>query len=386
MRIVINAQLDPKVSGGIAQVLVGLAHGLGKLSGAEEYLFVCSAASASWLRPHLGGNCRIEVDRGSGLPSPRRGARRSDGFFESFDPDVIHFPYQAYTVTDVPAVFNPHDLQHVYFPEFFEGEECERREALYAEACGHARAVVVASRFVKQDVVSRYGVAADNVHVISWGPPTQAYARSDAAQVQAVRAKFRLPEMFAIYPAQLWPHKNHKRLLESLAWLRDHESLRVPLVCTGADTKYRRQIEQAMIALGLSGQVWLVGRVDEAELMALYSMARMMVVPTLFEAISFPILEAFAEGIPVACSDIGALPEQVGDAALLFDPLVIGAMASSIGRMYRDGDLREALVRRGACRLSSFTWEATARCYRDLYRKVAALGVHDSNELAPVVS
>ena len=74
MKVVINAQLDPVRSGGIAQVIMGLAHGLGRLNGSEEYLFVCSPDSAEWLSPYLGENSRIAVNK-LRTPSPVFGVR-----------------------------------------------------------------------------------------------------------------------------------------------------------------------------------------------------------------------------------------------------------------------------------------------------------------------
>ena len=128
MRIVINAQLDPKRSGGIAQVILGLAHSLGKLEGPEEYVFVCSPESASWLKSYTGPNSRIEINSRRAAP-PANGARESDGFWESFSPSVLHFPYQSYTRTEIPSIFNPHDLQHVHLPQMFSKDERARREA-----------------------------------------------------------------------------------------------------------------------------------------------------------------------------------------------------------------------------------------------------------------
>jgi glycosyltransferase involved in cell wall biosynthesis/predicted O-methyltransferase YrrM len=370
LRVVINAQLNPARSGGIAQVLVGLAHSLGRLDGREEYVFVCSPASAPWLKDFIGENSRIEVNEKQS-PAPARGVRVSDGFWESFAPDVVHFPYQSYTEVDVPTVFNPHDLQHVHLPEFFSDEERARRERLYGEACRRASAVATASRFVKEDIVRQYGVDADKVKVIWWGSPTTAYDPPTDEQIAAALHRYDLPRDFAIYPAQTWPHKNHATLLKALSLLRDRCGVRVPLVCTGSKTDHWTELTQQVSKLRLDDQVWFVGRVEESELMALYHAARMMLVPTLFEAMSFPVFEAFAEGLPVACSNVTALPEQVGHGAVTFNPREPEKMASIILRIHRDESLRRTLIEQGRVRLKHFSWTETARRYRALYRRVA---------------
>jgi glycosyltransferase involved in cell wall biosynthesis len=117
--------------------------------------------------------------------------------------------------------------------------------------------------------------------------------------------------------------------------------------------------------------VRFLGRVDERDLLALYRRARLVVVPTLFEAVSFPIYEAFAERVPVACSNVTSLPEQVGDAAIVFDPYSTRAIADAIQRVCSENQLRERLVSRGAARVAGLSWDRTAEAYRTIYEMVA---------------
>ncbi len=370
MRVVINAQLDPVRSGGIAQVLLGLAHGLGSLDAPEEYLFVCSPDSAAWLDPHLSKNQCIAVNT-KRTPAPPSGPRTSDGFWESFEPDVLHFPYQSYTVTSVPSVFNPHDLQHVHLPEFFSKEEYARRDALYAAACDHAHAVVVASEFVRRDLIQHYHVSSRKVHVVEWGAPTATLARPDDRAVDETLRRLDLNRDYVFYPAQTWPHKNHARLIEAMALLRQHEGVGVALVCSGTQTEHFSTLKKLVRSLDLENNVHFVGRVADSDVRALYAGARMVVVPTLFEAVSFPVYEAFAECVPVACSHVTSLPDQAGDAALLFDPYDVRSIASAIARVCCDTALRRKLVERGSARLARLTWKRTAEQYLAIYRACA---------------
>jgi glycosyltransferase involved in cell wall biosynthesis len=94
--------------------------------------------------------------------------------------------------------------------------------------------VVVASRWIKDDIVRKYGIAPPKVQIIPWGAPSQAYAEPSAEDLQAVRTKYQLEQPFAIYPAVTWPHKNHLRLFEALAYLRDQRGLIIRLVATGS--------------------------------------------------------------------------------------------------------------------------------------------------------
>jgi len=406
LTIAINAQiLSGGGSGGVEQVIIGLVHALGKLeNGDEEYVIIGPWQDTEWLRPYIGPNERIV--RGPRIlqhplirvlrllrPIARRvyNSRRlyslsghflgldriwarmpiSDGFYESLGCDVVHFPYQRFVVCALPVIYNPHDLQHLYYPQFFAPLEIAWREKVYSAGSHLAHTVVVASQWVKQDIVQHYHVNPDKIQIIPWAPPTQAYPEPKADTLDAVRKNYRLSNPFALYPSMAWAHKNHIRLLEALALLRDRDSLKVHLVCTGHQGEFWPQIRKRLWALGLQDQVKFLGMVASEDLRALYRLAQFVVIPTLFEAASGPLFEAWQDGTPVACSRVTSLPEQAGDAALLFDPFSVGAIAEAIAQMATDLKLREDLRQRGARRLQDFSWERTAKAYRAVYRRAA---------------
>ncbi|MCA1615557.1 MAG: glycosyltransferase family 4 protein [Acidobacteria bacterium] len=418
LRVAINAQIRPGGgAGGIETVLYALA-ALGRLDdGPEEYVFVGPHDEPDWLRTSLDGTRRCVVVRGPSKPprvkpapapleplkralgplrpaayelkqrvlSRLRGAAdgvpASDGFYEGLECDVIHFPFQDFVRCALPSVYNPHDLQHLHFPQFFTRDEIRRRESVYPAACRAAHTVVAASRFVKEDVVSRYRIPAAKVQVIPWAPPpADASTDEPGAAARALRERYGLDGgTFALYPAMTWEHKNHLRLLEALALLRDRDGVRVSLVCTGHQNDFWPRIERGLDELGLREQVKFLGVVPRAELSALYRAARFVILPTLFEAASAPLFEAWQHGAAVACSSVTSLPEQARDAALFFDPLSVESVAGAAARMAADAGLREDLRRRGRERLRDFSLERTAKAYRAVYRRAAgrALGEED---------
>ena len=409
MRVAINAQFLPNSGmGGVESAVSGLIHALGRLDdGPEEYAVVGPWPDPEWLASYVGPNQLIvrgpaprhhTLRRSFGrvlgplLPAVRRlrdrsmrtttgrSIPRSDGFYEGLGCNVVHFPYQKFAVCALPMIYNPHDLQHLHYPEFFPPAVIAWRETTYSAGCRLAHTVVVAAQCVRQDIAQHYRVDARKIQVIPWSAPTQAHAAPTLATLTDVRRKYRLEKCFALYPAVTWPHKNHLRLLEAMALLRGRADQRIHLVCTGHQSDFWPQIQRRHRTLGLQDQVRFLGSVGPDELRALYRLAQFVVMPSLFEGAGLPLFEAWQDDVAVTCSSVAPLSEVAGGAALLFDPHRVEAIAEAVGRMASDGNLREALRQRGARQLKEFTWRRCAKAYRAVYRRAAGMALTDEDQ------
>jgi len=411
LRIAIEAQIYPH-SGGISSVLIGLVSSLGKLCDSDdEYLIICPPEDPDWLKPYLGPNQSIRVrsaasNQQSGAeslkkmlgplrPSVRKVYRKifpaltdpspdevpiSDGFYESLGCDVLHIPFQNFVMSSLSTIYNPHDLQHLHHPEFFDSTEIARRNNLFSTGCRLAHTVVTGSQWVKQDLLNHYPLSPAKIQVIPWAPPTEAYSEPRAEILQEVKQKYSLPEIFGFYPAFTWAHKNHLRLIDAIALLRNRDGLTVNFVFVGGRTSFATKLDNYILHHNLSNQVWTLGEVPTDVLRALYSMAQFVAIPTLFEASSLPIYEAWQHLIPVACSNVTSLPEQAADAALIFDPMSVDSIAGAINRMTTEPELRQQLIVRGQKRLKDFSWDRTARAYRAVYRRAAGVNLTEEDQ------
>jgi len=409
LRVAIDAQCKPSTGGGVAQAILGLVRALGELNdGPESYVVVVeSQEELDWLKRFAGPNERFVVKPQSRrysmvrslyhafgahfvlhkLRPVRSAAERtyrilsgnapartpvSDGFFESLGCAVVHFPHTFFVLSQLRSVYNPHDLQHLHYPEFFTREEITRREKIYRDGCNYSHTVVAASQWIKDDIVSQYGIDHQKIQVIPWGPPTEAYEQPSKSYLRHVKDKYQLEQPFAFYPAVTWPHKNHIRLIEALSHLRDNNSLKVNVVCTSSVYEpFWPHLKKRIDELNISRQVRFLGYVSEKDLRAIYRLSQFLVMPSLFESDSFPVYEAWLDGLPVTCSNVTALPDQVMDAALLFDPLSVESIAEAIARLATDSKLREDLRNRGYQRVKDFDWRRTAKAYRAVYRRAA---------------
>src|ERR1044072_5231505 len=405
LQIAIDARVNAGQSGGVGQAIANLIHDLGKLDdGTETYkIVVKSEDQKEWLKPFLAANQEVVFRRSSIQPRSQNLLKRplnrlvrylikisnenrpqppemaiSDGFYEALGCNVIHFMNQLdFVLCAIPTIYNPHDLQHLHYPQFFTPTVLAQRETIYRAACHFSHTVVVGSEWIKDDLIRLYRMHPDKVQVIPEGPPVHSKLEADEQHITVVKYKYSLEQPFILYPAVTWQHKNHIRLLEALAYLRDQHDLMVQLVCTGSLYSFWPQIENRIKELNLQSQVKFLGYVPDKDLQAIYRLSEFLVMPTLFEASSLPIFEAWFEGVAVACANITALPDQVLDAALLFAPLAVRSIAQAILELMKNVELRQTLITRGYQRIQDFDGERTAKAYRAVYRRAAG---HSLNE------
>ncbi|MEJ7788642.1 MAG: glycosyltransferase family 1 protein [Thermoleophilaceae bacterium] len=180
-----------------------------------------------------------------------------------------------------------------------------------------------------------------------------------------------LPSRFILYPASLWPHKNHSMLLKALAAVEDDE---LALVLTGATFGKLDGLMAMAKGCGLGSRVRHLGYVPEDALPALYRRAEALVFPSLHEGFGVPPVEAMASGCPVASSKAAALGEVCGSAAAELDPENPEQMARTIESVVHDEVIRTRLRAAGFRQAARFTWERTAEAHLAAYRCAVELG------------
>jgi glycosyltransferase involved in cell wall biosynthesis len=255
--------------------------------------------------------------------------------------EAIHYPFAiAYPRTKLPSAVTVHDVLH---HEPLRSPRRLVRRLTYDRSSRRARLVIVPSEFVRGRAHELLGIPEERIRVVHHGVDHDRFRPGDERR-----------EGFLLYPAEAWPHKNHARLFEAFARLRE-ERPALELVLTG--TGFR----------DLPAGVRMLGRVEWDELPSLYRRAGVLVFPSLYEGFGLPPLEAMASGCPVACSTAGSLPEVCGDAAVYFDPTSVDEMVAAVDRA-----LERALVEKGLQRAALFTWEKCAVGHDAVYRELIA--------------
>jgi glycosyltransferase involved in cell wall biosynthesis len=399
LRVCIDARMGSGRFGGVEQVVIGVASGLSRLEdGDEEYLFLTSPEHEEWLLPYLSGPCTTlhprlgyvrrrarAIRRGlvERIPAvgPRFSVRASDGTIEAAGADVVHFPFQDAFTTEIPSIYQPHDLQHLHLPEFFSSWQRQRRERIYRTYSERAEAVVAMTSWGRRDFIENHGLAEGKVWVVPGASVLPEYPAPTPADLEGMRERLSLPDAFLLYPAQPWPHKNHERLLAALALIRERTQSTIPLVCPGAPAGEFDRVRDRSRELGLEQTIVFPGFVSPKELRGLYELATALVFPSRFEGWGLPVCEAFSADLPVASSSATGLPDLVGDAGLIFDPESNEQIADAVQRIWTDEGLRRTLAERGRERSELFSWDRTARLFRAHYRRIGGQSLAEEDRI-----
>ena len=209
--------------------------------------------------------------------------------------------------------------------------------------------------------MSLYPDAADKVEVIHNGIDECFRPLTNRNTRVPLLGGYGIPDQpYVFFVGTLRRKKNLKVLLDAFMLLSDSECREHMLILAGIRGDGGREIEEAARSPELRGRVHILGYVSDEELVDLYGHAKVMVYPSLFEGFGLPPLEAMACGTPVIASRGGAIPEVVGDAALLFSPDQPRELAEALARLLRDRELRCDLRERGLRHAERFSWERAA--------------------------
>jgi glycosyltransferase involved in cell wall biosynthesis len=292
--------------------------------------------------------------------------------------DLVWYLSPYYEVVPVPFVATVWDLAHrqmPYFPEVSTAPGAwrwESRESYYQYVLPRAARVIV-SNIAAVDSVHLYGVQDANIRTIPLCVDVEALRASGSFPDQGVppagvTALGLEPQKYLLYPAQFWPHKNHITLVDMLKILQDrgHD---LKLVFTGADKGNQSFIEDYVKGLGLQDEVIFTGFVSTDTLHQLYRNAFALVFASLLGPDNLPPLEAMALDCPVICSRYPGAREQLGNAALYFDPLDAIDAADQVLDLVESSVYAQTLIQAGREWVKQFTPDRYIESVRSVLRE-----------------
>jgi glycosyltransferase involved in cell wall biosynthesis len=251
-----------------------------------------------------------------------------------------------------PFVFTIHDLTHIHCAESRRAPTALYYATVMKRACRRAASVLTVSEFTRQQIIQWSGLRSEKVLNVGCGV-------EPAYQPEGDRYEFPFPYLLCVSNRK--PHKNESRIVDAFA--RARLDAGIHLVFTGeSQPDLMRLIETRQ----LRGRVDFVGMVPEPKLPSLYRGAEALIFPSLYEGFGLPILEAMACGVPVVTSNVTAMAEVAGHAALLVNPRSVEQISSAMEQIVGDTSLRRELREKGILRAAHFSWETTSIRVRQL--------------------
>jgi glycosyltransferase involved in cell wall biosynthesis len=300
------------------------------------------------------------------------------------DIDVVHFPYFEPFFLARPiyrrykTVVTVHDLTPIVFPEHFpKGIKGTIIWQMQRYALKQVDEIITDSNSSKKDIVKLIGVKENKVSVVHLAAGEQfANLRLSATSRQNFREKYNLPEKFVLYVGDVTWNKNLPRLIKAI------KNLSVPLVMVGkvfTSTEYDRsnawnkdRLEVELLTEADPSFIKL-GFIPDEDLVAIYNLATLCIMPSLYEGFGLPILEAMACGCPVITSKEGSLPEVAGNGAHYIDAYSQESIEEGIKKVFFNKLIQEHLSKEGIERVHSFSWKKTAAQTLEVYERVVGI-------------
>jgi glycosyltransferase involved in cell wall biosynthesis len=275
-------------------------------------------------------------------------------------------------IVHIPTVINIPDVQHEYFPEFFDKDSLNWRQLHYNASVANANMVLTVSEFSRRTFLFKYNISPDKVKsVYLAGDEIFHYSANPTIQ-NSVRQRYSLPETYGYFPANTWPHKNHHILLKAMQFYKSKYGSPPKIVLTGAKDTGHKDLLRSINEYDLNNDIVFLGYLPKEDMPYIYRNASFLVFPSLFEGFGMPVLEAMLCECPVICSNTTSLPEVAGDAALFFDPNNPEELAERMNQILADHGLRNNIVARGLVQARKFTWQHTAEQTLSIFRSLAS--------------
>ncbi len=285
--------------------------------------------------------------------------------------DILHATFVPPPYCPREYLFTVHGFDMFAHPEFYPKVVRWRLNRLIRTGLQNAKVMLCVSQAVKNLLAEKFNISQDRLRVVH--NAVGEHFRPVAPEIvrRTLVQNYGIDGPYVLYVGKLQACKNVVRILETFHRFRHEVDSNMKLVLVGKKTWTSSDIAETIDRLKLRPHVVEIGYAKNEDLPVLYSGASMFVFPSLSEGFGMPVLEALACGAPVITSNVDALPEVTGDAALHVNPYSIDDIGSAMQRVYTDPVLRESLRARGFVRAKEFTWRGAAEQTLAAYTQLA---------------
>jgi glycosyltransferase involved in cell wall biosynthesis len=368
MRIGVNLlYLRPSKVGGSEIYVRKLIHHLKTLDGVKIILF-CSEEVAGTFS---GNNYSIRIVSNKNFSQFNRVINENltmSGYLGDLDllfsPANFAIPFLLSNITQVVTV---HDMQHLFLKEYFSLFKRAERSFLFKASFIKCKQIIAISEFTKLHIIKNFSITPERITTIHHGIEKKINVENLA--VKRIHCDYSLTQDYFIFPATLFPHKNHFFLIDAFARFKKETKSEIQLILTGDHYNRNNLLLEYIKALGLDNSVRHLGFLEYDVVLALMTRAKALLFPSKFEGFGLPILEAMSCGIPVIASNAAAIPEVSGNAALLLEPDDLDGWSKAMAEILENENLRRTLVEKGYRNIERFSWERCVEQTIDVFVK-----------------
>jgi glycosyltransferase involved in cell wall biosynthesis len=279
--------------------------------------------------------------------------------------DILHSPANmAPLYYPRKSIIHIHDLCFVVNPQWYSFAFRTWYNLVIPRIANKASKIVTNSNNSRNDLLQFCRLPVDKISLVYW-----AVDQRFEAAINGSAKRPNIPSDYILYVGSLEPRKNIRTLVEAYKQFRSKSrDLNIKLVLVGGESPLFA--EMSFDSDRYEADIIVKGFVNEAELLNYYRFASLVAYPSLYEGFGLPPLEAMAAGTPVVTSNTSSLPEVVGDAAIMVDPLNTTELADAMERILRDPELRRTLIEKGYQQVRRFNWYRVARNVLAVYYEV----------------
>jgi glycosyltransferase involved in cell wall biosynthesis len=364
MKIVIDGRMIGWT--GIGRYSIELLNQLEQLDHQNQYVVLMQSADWERWSPSNANFSRVRADI---RPYGIKEQVALPILLRRLKPDLVHFlSFNSPILYVGKRVTTVHDLTLINFSVARGGWKQKLRYAikrlvatsLLRIVTRQSHTVVTDTDYVRQQLIKGGYINPQRAQAIHLGTNL-------ATKANTSNATTTIPDPYMMYVGNYYPNKNIPRLITALSHILPANPA-LKLVLVGNTEEYDHELKAHIAKLKLGDAVILAGRVNDDELIQLFTHAKLYTFPSLSEGFGIPGLEAMQHGVPVASSNATCLPEVYGDAAVYYDPLDTQDMAGVISETLADEKLRAKLKRAGYQRVKQFSWERMAQQTLEVYR------------------
>lgn len=299
------------------------------------------------------------------------------------DIDVVHYPYFEPFFLTLPVflgnkkVVTVHDLTPLVFPDYFKpGLKGMLRWQIQKLALKSADAIITDSESSKKDIIKYAEINPERTKVVYLAASSEFRIINSKEKFEEIRKKYNLPEKFSLYVGDATWNKNLPRLMEAVS------KINIPLVMVGealvnenidSSNPWNMDLILTQRLAKKNKNIFRLGFVPSEDLVTLYNLANLFVMPSIYEGFGLPVLEAMSCGCPVVASKSGSLAEVMGDAGRQVEPNDIDSISEGIKEVFNDPNLQRELSQRGMVQSKKFTWRKTADETMNVYKSITGL-------------